>query len=166
VRKKTTKKVTEKIIPTFIIKTNTPITKEEHEGLVQIVTEFTGKNDMYLDDALEPRSGKKINPTFIVKTNESISGSGTAYEKYAKAIAKFNAENGLYLFYVVEERIGVNKKHKKDKVTTGYVMTCPDCKHMWEVDVKVVGPEPFAVECPECGTDVGSEHGVALVEGK
>ena len=114
-KKKTTKKAMKQITPTFLIKTNTPITEDEHEGLVQIVTEFTAENDMYLDDVLEPRLGEKVNPTFIVKTNEPISVSGTAYETPAEAIAKFNAENGLYLFYVIEVPHTAGQKHKKEK---------------------------------------------------
>lgn len=44
------------IKPIFILKTNEPITEEQYEMLVQVVSEFSANNGMYVDDTLEERS--------------------------------------------------------------------------------------------------------------
>lgn len=41
------------ILPIFILKVNEPVTEEEYEYLMQLVTEFTAQNDMYIDDVIE-----------------------------------------------------------------------------------------------------------------
>ena len=43
------------ILPTFIIKTNEPITLEEYELLVEEISEYTAENGMYLDDVIEEK---------------------------------------------------------------------------------------------------------------
>jgi len=38
-----------------------------------------------------------------------------------------------------------------------YLLKCPHCGGLFEVNVGVVGLPPFDVECPLCGNLVGSE---------
>jgi hypothetical protein len=52
---KDTKKENIKIIPTFIIKCNEPISKEAYEVLVQEISEWTAENNLYLDDVIEEK---------------------------------------------------------------------------------------------------------------
>jgi hypothetical protein len=42
-----------KILPTFIIKCNEPITEEQVEHLTQLISEWTAEINLYLDNVLE-----------------------------------------------------------------------------------------------------------------
>ena len=45
----------------------------------------------------------------------------------------------------------------KKEPPISYELECPECRTTFEVDVKVVGPEPFLTICPDCDTEVSSD---------
>lgn len=126
-----------------------------------------GANSMYV-----PKKGNILNvpinnegkPKWASMGYEIPESKGIAPQEVIKEVwgmkkeAESFFDNGEFGYIEYPEE---NKLEQNSSVS-GYELDCPFCNMSFEADVNDVGLEPFIVDCPNCGKEVGSEYGVPL----